>query len=460
MLIVIRDTFCSITPHTIAVFLLQLIAGTFAILMINKTYRESIFHNLNQQNAVLGVTALVSTLTSLCLVLSSLNFSDGCQLARVKAAFRQKVEFKHPPCIVHETTLIMKMKRLLNQTNGVYYLLEGPYGSGKTTALLLAAEDIGNNIVYVSTENDFGMSLARKFSMCKESPPHVELVLAYLQFPMPPKCPKTLEGKVRAWEKIMEDALLEMWKEGNPAPVLIIDHIDLLLHVTDGTQILIQLQRFAKRMADKRLLTIVFVASEGKVQKMLNKQSEKSRMVTLLVDDGSWHLPREEAVRHLKCLCEFESDFEDNIFIEVLDIVGGHFTHIMTASTILTVNLASDAGVNIEKIKSDLFRKVSGDFEVLGVSKTPPPYTDKPSDDISIATWSLARKIVGTNDQIISHEEANEIIEKLPDDKKEELRRAIFEWTERYVTFQSSLFYSYFKSAFERERQTDRKTDS
>lgn len=84
------------------------------------------------------------------------------------------------------------MKRLLNQTNGVYYLLEGPYGSGKTTAFLLAAEDIGNNIVYVSAEDDFGMSLARKFSMCEESPSHMELVLAYLQFPMQPKCPTTL----------------------------------------------------------------------------------------------------------------------------------------------------------------------------------------------------------------------------------------------------------------------------
>lgn len=144
----------------------------------------------------------------------------------------------------------------------------------------------------------------------------------------------------------MEDALLEMWKEGNPAPVLIIDHIDLLLHVTDGTQILIELQRFAKTMVDKRLLTIIFVASGGKVQKMLNKQSERSRMVTLLVDDGSWHLPGEEAVRHLKCLCGFESNFEDNdIFIEIIYIVGGHFTHIMAASTILTVNLESGTGI-------------------------------------------------------------------------------------------------------------------
>lgn len=73
---------------------------------------------------------------------------------------------------------------------------------------------------------------------------------------------------------------------------------------------------------------------------------------------------------------------------------------------------------------------------------------------ISIATWSLARRIVATNNQIISREE---IVEKLPDDKKEKLRRAklfSFEWIEHYVAFQSTLVYSYFKIVLKKVRQT------
>ena len=65
-------------------------------------------------------------------------YSQDSQLDQIKGSFKQKVEFKPPECFI-PSTMIGYFKEGLQHTSGVYHLVEGPHGSGKSTALQYAA---------------------------------------------------------------------------------------------------------------------------------------------------------------------------------------------------------------------------------------------------------------------------------------------------------------------------------
>lgn len=368
---------------------------------------------------------------------------------------QEKPEFSsQPSCFVNSTTMIEQMKDALNlhtqNAPGVYYLIEGPHGSGKTTALKYAAKALDDNIIYYVTvdhSHDFSMSLANALPIvdlgCEES----------LASKTKKECPETLEGRVKSCLSELEAALKQMQKEGNPSPILIIDHVNVLL---DGNApILFTLQAFAKRMADEHLLTIYFVSSEGKMYRIFRQRSVASRMV--LFPLYIWDLPYEKALKYLHCLCKFA---DNNTIADVIDFVGGRFSHILSASAVLQQLWENDTGVNIMDMKNKLFQNVIGDLQALTISKTPP--TDKSSNDVSIVTWSLAKKIIATTNNTISLEEADDTLENLSEKEREELREAnifYFDWINQEVAFQSTLVHSYFKNAFEKMKASSDEAD-
>jgi KaiC/GvpD/RAD55 family RecA-like ATPase len=369
--------------------------------------------------------------------------SQHCQLVQIKESFTTKFEFSHPSCFLDNTTMIEHMKdNLIEQSaTGVYYLLEGPHGSGKTTALKSAVQAVSNNIIYLTVDQskDFGISLANTLSIdlgCKDIPFFLDPVSEKLSIKR--ACPETLKQKVRICLNLLEEALQLIQEEGNSPPILIIDHVNLLLDESAPETIVVHtLQAFAKRMADERLITIYFASSEGKVYNLFHQKSASSRLV--IFPHRTWDLPRIEAVKYLECLCQFASN---DIITEVIDVVGGHFTHMIAASAIL--KLKWDSGVNLEEVKNELFETVIGDLESLHISKTPPK--NKTNHILTDVTWSLVRSIIAaTNNQIRLGVE--NILENLTQEEKDQLTRAnifYFDWIGQYVTFQSTLVHSYF----------------
>ena len=350
-----------------------------------------------------------------------------------------QIEFSHPPCFMNNTAMIEhvkdKFKLHTQNATGMYYLVEGPHGCGKTTALRYAAEVISDNIAYVAVDHsaDFGMSLANALSIdlgCKESPTGVIPVK---------KCPETLGDRVKRCLNKLE----QIQEEGNSVPVLIIDNVDIL--VDENSLVVFTLQAFAKRMADERLLTIYFVSSEGKFKSLLLQKSASSRMVTF--PHRKWELSKEEAVRYLHCQCPHV--LKDTI-TKIVDIVGGYFTHLSQVNEI-----PKSTAITVDNVKNQLFFiNVISKLKELDISQTPP--TSKTGHALTDVTWSLAKKLLVATNNMIRFEEDN-LWKKLSSDEKNKLERVyIFDIDEikQRITFQSTLVHSYFKEVIERE-ETD-----
>ena len=391
-----------------------------------------------------SVTLLASTVIYIC---------QEKELVDIKDSFKRKIKFSHPPCFMNNTAMIEHMKGKLKlhtrNATGMYYLVEGPHGCGKTTALRYAAEVISDNIVYVAVDQkqDFGRSLANALSIdlgCKETPSTFDPLLETLS--VKKECPEKLEDRVKMCLNVLETALKKIQEEGNPAPILIIDHVNLLLDQQDTKEILFMLQGFAKTMADERLLTFYFASSEGKVYNILLEKPVGSRLV---IFHDNWELSNEEAVNYLYCQC---SSFAPNdTIIEIVDIVGGHFTQLIQVREIFL----KEAAINLVDVKNELFfLNVISKLKLLDISETPP--TSKTGHALTEVTWSLAEKLLVATDNMIRFGEDN-LWKKLSSDEKNKLERAyIFDidWIRQKITFQSTLVHSYFKEVIERE-ETD-----
>ena len=378
----------------------------------------------SKQRKLCQITVMVAftTLFGIGVALASgfYYFFHESELDLIKGSFKQKVEFKPPACFIHDTALIRYFKKQFRDSTGVYHLVEAPHGSGKSTALQYAAD---NNAVYVKIDysQDFGMLFANALSInlcCKEA---------------------KLEDRVQCSLNALKAALIQMQKEGNPAPVLIIDNVNFLVE-QKKENILFMLQKFAKTMADERLLTVYLVSSQGKVYKTLTQKRESSRMVPH--PHRQWELFEREAVNFLHCQCPL---IPKDTLTKVVDIVGGHFAHLFQASSML-----NDSANTPEKIKQQLF---SADvFERLNVLKKRAPPSKTGHRWIDLA-WSLARKIIAAPDNKISFDD--ELWQSLPDDEQNVLETAYLfdiDWMMRNITFQTTLVHSYFKEEIGREK--------
>ena len=357
-------------------------------------------------------------------------YSHETQLEQIKSSFKQKIHFNYPNCFMESSTIIRNIKEKLKtqHTNGMYYLLEAPHGCGKTTALLSAAKAIGNNIVYVGVNphKEFGISFANALSIdlgCKESPSGVILVKK--------ECPRTPEGRLKSCLNVLEAALKQMQKEGNPAPILIIDDVNFLL---EQGGLIFMLQEFAEKMAEKHLLTIYFV-SEGQMYNHFHQQPAAAGMITF--PHEKYELSNEEAMSFLHCQCP--RVFKDTI-TEIVDIVGGQFRHLVQI-----IDMLHDPAITLPDIKKHLFYiNVITKLKALPTSKTGHSLTD--------VAWSLAKKLLVAPKNLIRF--GDDLWRNLSDDEKNALATAyIFDvdWIRQKITFQTTLVHSYFKEIIERE---------
>ena len=441
MLQILTDVLCNLSNVIIILFII--ILGFFFVYMVIKITVFEASPNISW----LVILALLCAPLVLCT-------SEECQLVYIKQRFKKNnTEFSRPPCFCDNTTIIARMKENIKLQNatGSYYLLEGPHGSGKTTVLLSAVEAIGNNIVYVSVsqDRDFGLTFANGLSIDLGCSPSIIDGIIYLLGVRNKTCPETLEEKVEVCLDLLEKAMQQIKKGGNPAPILIIDHVNLLLdRSTEKTKVVVNLQDFAKRMADERLLTIYFGSSEGKVHHLFHQQSNGSQLVPY--PHRAWDLPYEEAEKYLGCLCPLAS--HDINITEIINIVGGHFGHIISACAILELKRGSKTSVDLVEVKNELFETVVGELESLGISKTP---TSKAQDNV---TWTLAKSILVATNNTIDLREADAMLENLSVDDYNKLTGAsifYFNWIGQKVAIYSTLVHSYFKDVIGREKLID-----
>ena len=376
-------------------------------------------------------------------------YSQENQVEQIKDSFKRKIQFNHPPCFIDNTAIIKEMKEKLKSqhTTGMYYLLEGPRGSGKTTAVKAAAKAIGENIVYVAVdEKDFGISLANALSIdlgCKESPSTFDPLLETLH--VKKECPKTPEAKLQHCLNVLEVTLKEMKEKRNPAPILIIDNVNYLVEKSSFKNVAIMLQAFAKRMADEHLIIFYFV-SEGKVFNFFNRQPAATRMVAFPHD--KWGFSDESAVDFLVCRCPRASK---STITKIVDIVGGHFNHLVRVSSMLKRD--HKIGVEFEDVKNELFIEVVRDIKFLMISETPPK--SKTGRALTDVTWSLVKKMLVAPNNMVSLKD--DLWKNLPDEDKNKLATAyIFDvdWIKQKITFQNTLVHSYFKEVVGKENNS------
>lgn len=136
----------------------------------------------------------------------------------------------------------------------------------------------------------------------------------------------------------------------------------------------------------------------------------------------------------------------------MVDIVGGRFIHLLTASSILAVQGASPSKDDVQVIshlKAELFKMVYSELKLLHITETP---TRVNNHSLSAVTWSVAKEILASKNKQIEISHFNNMTEELDAEGKNFLEKAnIFSisWIKHYVTFQSTLVQSFFKSQLE-----------
>ena len=121
-----------------------------------------------------GVVALLGTLLGTSFVLNFISFFVVClcEPTYVKLAFengpQQHIVKSYPPCYVNRATLRHFLGTLMTlPRSGVYYLVKGPHGSGKSTALKEAVSVSPPGTLYFEVRPDgtFPLALAETLSI-------------------------------------------------------------------------------------------------------------------------------------------------------------------------------------------------------------------------------------------------------------------------------------------------------
>ena len=148
------------------------------------------------------VVALLATFFGAQLVysLASYFLLSACEPTYVKMAFengpQQHNVLIYPPCYVNRSTVTQGLSAMMTeQRSGVYFLVIGPHGCGKSTALREAVSVSPRTLYYeVSSDGDFPQTLAKALSIdfgCFSGS-----IYDYITFPsfvMRRKCPTNMK---------------------------------------------------------------------------------------------------------------------------------------------------------------------------------------------------------------------------------------------------------------------------
>ena len=386
-----------------------------------------------------------------CVAIVSVVFSyavDVCELVSVKSVFTetQKLPEIERACYIDREELHNQLTRVLVHDGDVdldvYYLVVGPHGSGKSTALVNVVHNHHHGIKYLCVPNnceDFGDYLAKEFSIdlaririYKRDYTPIQRRYRYVESFIDDKSPQTMRYQVQLVLNIIQTAATAIFEEEELAPTLIFDNLGHLLTCGDeGKQTLFSLQDFAKFAADMGFLNIVFASSEGAVASMFLKRSSSSRMVaTPFIGDIS----SKQAMDYLRCRAPSASN---GILTEIVQLVGGRFIDLNTAVSFFKLEM------DIHALRTALYARVQNEIKRLNITlKT----TRKISDThFSNVTWSVAQEIIKSKEQQISTTLFYEKADSLSIDEQETLLSAnLFMTRGGLVEFQSTVVKSYF----------------
>ena len=289
------------------------------------------------------VVALLGALlgTSFVLSFSSFFVVSLCEPTYVKLAFengpqQHALKSSYPPCFVNRSTLTQQMATILTmQRSGVYYLVKGPHGCGKSTALKEAVSVSPPGTLYfeISSAGTFPGALAETLAIdmpCQsQSGSFFDYITAVIALTFRRKCSTDIKEQLLTILTVLKAVVKDLGQH----PTLVIDHLSALFSppydALGGKELIRMLQGFAKSMADNALLSIVLAGSEGKLVDFLYESSSASR---LDVYEIATDISPKEAETYLTCVCPQTAV---NV-TDVVKLVGGRLIHLRLAASILT----------------------------------------------------------------------------------------------------------------------------
>ena len=389
-----------------------------------------------------GVGALLGTLLGTLFVLTFCAFLVvSCESTNVKLAFengpQQHIVKSYSPCYVNRSTLIHVVGTIMTmQRSGVYYLVNGPHGCGKSTALKEAVAVSPPRTLYfeVSAEGTFPLALAETLSI--EMPCHSPSgsVYAYLRAVTSLAFRRTCSTDSKEQLLLILSVLKAVVKDMEQHPTLVIDNLSALFsHPYDalgGKELIRTLQGFAKSLADNRLLSIVLAGSEGKLIDFLYESSSASR---LDVYDMATDISFEEAVTYLTGRCP-----QTAVKVtDVVKLVGGRFIHLCLAAATLTT------GNNLDVLKKNLFGLVEHELADLKIELPP----SSASSVLSNTTWRVAKALLDAPERKLTYSHFAFLLQELEEREKANLSTSNLFLSSfgKTVYFQSPLVQAYFE---------------
>lgn len=207
---------------------------------------------------------------------------------------------------------------------GMFGLIVGPTGTGKSTLITHLCNRYPEGVLYHHVGEStqcFAIQWAQNMGM-KVKPNILDKFLAYFSssFCTYYNLPED-QGKAAAVViSVLTKAAIKFTRSSGKVPTLFMDNSDLLAKTEP--QLFLQLVRAAKYLADRQILTIVFVSSEGSVLPIVKKSSEISRcriMEVLDVDDNA-------AIRFL-----MDSGISEALSIRLVGYFGGRLIHLVNS---------------------------------------------------------------------------------------------------------------------------------
>ena len=188
----VRDALCSaFSGYSL---LTTVVVGLTSILLVSCYCADWL--TVLREMAIFHKALIISPVTFVVMYLVWYN-NSACEVSWAKKAFLNgyKGEIASPKCLINRSEVIQTVVHSF-PLYGLYHVLEGPHGCGKTTAVQYALNTIGFGAVYISVELDqFDESLASAFNLgyiCKPQ------FLQYLgnHFGVGNACPKTALDRV------------------------------------------------------------------------------------------------------------------------------------------------------------------------------------------------------------------------------------------------------------------------
>ena len=363
----------------------------------------------------------------------------GCEPTYINLAFengpRDVRLLDKPLCYVNRDNLTKGIS-LNRNYSGVYSFVHGPHGCGTSTALRSAVV-LTPRSLYVEVDthgtfpDEFAMALSIDFAFSSTNS-----IYTYLGTLSSPYRRIRPTGK-REHLLIILDVLKSVLVGMDKPPTLVLDNVSALFsayYEPVGGELVRMLQHFAKSMADRRMLTVVFAGSEGRLLNFFYQVSAASRLV---VDAIKPDISAKEAVTYLRCIDPLISLDEASHWVT---LVGGRFVLLN-----LVAGLKENKAHTMADIESSLFDLVRYELQTLQISIPP----SSRSTTLANRTWDVVSTLLTSPKRELSYGDFLTLLEPCEDTDSLIEGNIFFISFGKPVKFQSSLVEAFFKSEAE-----------